>query len=540
MRIHIFLLLSVISIAASPVCGEPVGSPAQPAALDAPAPAPVDLSERVRLSLEKRCAGCHERDKLAIQPAGGGFDFVTHLDRLVGDRSLVAPGRPDSSLIYAMMVNRHVSLEGYGALGHEAPTAEEVDDVRQWILGLSRAAVTCAGRRRMTLARSGEVIAALVSPGGEALKSIRFISLAKDHNACASPQEMRSRVAAVRELVSVLRVEPGAFDLPFAADDAPILAVRLTDLGWSPAEWDTMAAHAGAPQLKDEKIISAYGTATPLIGAEDLADAARRLGAYAGLLDATGALASLLRDGRAQVGLAQAAADLGVAPSALPLLLARGGGEGKATVQRLRQGSMPAQAWRRLRAVTTVGTGQRKGGLAYAVPTPIANDEEPLDVGVWTERVAYERGDLLTLNAVANRDCNLTVINVDTRGQATVLFPSDSNPDNAVKANKPVRIPSEVEPYQLRVTEAGTESFVAICNTQRKRLIGIDQDFETQRFTSLGDWQAFLKTAQTRETLIGRKDTPRRRRTRRPPAPTVPVVPGSELEARAAIYVKVE
>ena len=538
-RLGALTLLVVLSSAAGlPANAQDGQLPATPAAAEAPAAAVPGSAEAARAVLDKHCARCHQRGR-GEAAAAQALDYVLDIEQLARANSFVKPGRPDASRLYTVMISGHVPAQVYDAT-NPGPTADEIDQVRGWIEGLSRPEPpACADRRQVTLADEGRALAKLRGPGGAALKGIRFISLAAYQNACASADEMETKRRAVGELVTGLRTTLVEFDLPLAADDLPILAVRLGDMGWDPSQWDALAAQAGAPHLTDSALAEAYGTATPLIDVRDLASAALASGNFPGLASLGREASKFIRDGSASVDLARASADIGRGPAALleHLATVQGAAEGYAIA--LRQGTISASAWHDLRSVLA-RSASPEGPLAYADKAPLGEPAR-LDVALWTDKLTYQKGDLVVLTAQANRDCNLTVINVDTQGEGTVLFPSDSDPDNAVKAGSKVRIPSDIEPYLLRANESGTETFIAVCTLNRKRMLGIDQDFEKQRFSVLGNWRTFLKTAATRETLVGRRDTPRERRARaKAAAARAAAVTGPEQEARTAIYVKIE
>lgn len=122
-------------------------------------------------------------------------------------------------------------------------------------------------------------------------------------------------------------------------------------------------------------------------------------------------------------------------------------------------------------------------------------------------------GDEAVLLARADNDCHLTLINVDTDGQATVLFPNDLNTNNLLKADQEIQIPAADAGYRLTFDTVGTETFVGIClSDDIKTPPGIKHKFAAQRFTALGSWSEHLKKAEAAE-----KDwrKPRRKKLRR-------------------------
>lgn len=509
-----------------------------------PAPAPLAPHDRALAVLKAHCARCHEASLRAPEQPANALQNILDLDALQARPGLVQPGRPDASQLYTVMLRAHapVPMTTTAASG-AGPTPEEIDDVRAWITGLPvPSAPTCSGRRRVTLADLGSTLERLRKPGGAALKGIRFISLAGYHNACASAPRLEELRRAVSELVMALRTTLVDFDLPLAGDDIPVLAVRLGDMGWDASQWDALAALGRAPHVTEPALADAFGTETPLIDVRAFAAAAVQSGEYPKLAELGLVARSFLLDGSSDIDMASAANDLGLPDTDFAAVLDGATGSNEVFAKRLRQGLIPRAAWRQLRA--SLALPGDAGLLRFRPEAPAAagpENDAALDVGLWSDRISYKTGDLIVVTAQVNRDCHLTLINIDTHGDATVLFPSDSDPDNAVKAGAKIRIPSDIEPYQLRANEAGTETFVAVCTVNRKRMIGVEQDFEKQRFTILGDWRTFLKTAHTREAMVGRRDTPRQRRARaKADAAAKAAETAPELEARGAIYVKIE
>ena len=511
----------------------------QPVAVPEAVPGLTTARQAAHAVFQTHCARCHDKAQRTPEQPATALQTILDIEGLEKQPGLVQPGRPDASNLYAIMLRDHTPLQ----LGPANLAPDDVDAVRTWIEGVAaRPVENCTGRRRITLADIGRALQRLRQPGGTALRGIRFISLAAYHNACAGPGRMEDLRRAVGDLVTALRTTLVDFDLPQAGDDVPVLAVRLGDMGWNASQWDALATIARAPHLATQDLAEAYDTETPLIDVASLAAAAWQVGDYPNLANVSPLAQSFIADGRAEVGFAAAAQDVGLPELDFAALLETTAGPADGYAKRLRQGAIPRAAWHRLRAGLTL-PGE-PAALRYRADVPAAADpvsDAALHVGLWTDKATYKVGDLIVLTAQADRDCNLTLVNVDTRGDATILFPSDSDPDNAVKAGAKIRVPGDIEPYQLRANEAGTETFIAVCSVHRKRMLGVEQDFEKQRFTLLGNWRNYLKTAATRETLVGRRDTPRQRRARaKADAAAKAAPPPAEQEARAAIYVRIE
>ena len=174
--------------------------------------------------------------------------------------------------------------------------------------------------------------------------------------------------------------------------------------------------------------------------------------------------------------------------------------------------------------------GKRKARPAKTAKGAGGAAAEPV-LRVAGNKSTYAKGDALTLRVASTADCHLTLVSVDVRGRATVIFPSELASSNALAANQEMTVPAADAPYLLRVKEPGKERVIALCNLGTGAADGIRHDFERQRFTDLGEYRAFLAKAIAAEA--GERDrgavkpapppTRRKRRVRnRRPAPPPP------------------
>jgi hypothetical protein len=149
----------------------------------------------------------------------------------------------------------------------------------------------------------------------------------------------------------------------------------------------------------------------------------------------------------------------------------------------------------------------QSGGVTQSAPTNrfMAESRPRLDLFIRSDKDAYASGELVTFFVRANAECHLTLISVDTRGIATVLFPNEIDQNNLLLAGQELRVPGERATYQFRAQEKGRETLVGICTVGAKIAEGIRQDYERQRFTTLGNWRLFLK-----RVLAGESPEPRR------------------------------
>ncbi|GAK56215.1 OmpA family domain protein [Candidatus Vecturithrix granuli] len=84
------------------------------------------------------------------------------------------------------------------------------------------------------------------------------------------------------------------------------------------------------------------------------------------------------------------------------------------------------------------------------VPVP----RENIEVTAWFDKqcgAPYTQGEKIMINFRANKDAYITVYDIDTRGQVSVLFPNKMMPDNLVRGNQTYSMPNPSYTYDLVV-----------------------------------------------------------------------------------------
>jgi hypothetical protein len=268
-------------------------------------------------------------------------------------------------------------------------------------------------------------------------------------------------------------------------------------------------------------------------------------------------MTALARQYQKPAGTGTAAAETGLAADELLRRLADAPDALQPALRRLKQGSVSRYEFNQLIEFATKDP---------ATPAPPAPEAPPararqLELLLWPTQERYKVGELAAFFVESNIDCNLTLISVDAAGRGTVLFPNEFEQNNLLPAGKPLRVPSETAPFQLRLKTPGRESVIAVCNLVAKTADGIQHDFERQRFTILGDWRTYLgqlsleegadqKADRSTEARVRARQNPRL--TRQRPVTPPPAVVGSapavadppaapvEMQVRGAITVEVE
>jgi mono/diheme cytochrome c family protein len=506
-----------------------------PALLLAPAGrAEESAAAKARAGLSTHCARCHQSE-LAGAEGAKRFGNILDLEAIARDRGLVTRGRHDASRLYQRMVGRREPGDVYRTA--PGPTPEEIEAVRDWIAGLSRDDA-CEGRPVVSAASASAAMAQWLAAQQDYMaRDTRFLSLVALYNACAPASRLAAYRQAVARLMGLVGGRGGDIALEPIGDSNTILALRLRDAGLTPAQWDALTRNgprAPGGELPAEWLASAVVNNTVL-----LADAA--LAAPSPSVP-NAELAALAREWDQEVGLDRAAAEAGLERGALAARLSAYAGAEETAARRLLQGPVPRMAWQRLAEAMGLPPGRsptNDDGSSRAPPAA-GSSASAIDLGLWSEKPAYRRGELLSLAVTTSLACHLTLISVDPQGRAVVLFPNDIEPDNVIAPTVTIRIPSASGGYKLRLDREGEETIIAICRRTARRPEGIAFDFEKERFTILGDWRTFLREAGKREADIKRKEARRAKRKRKPEGPP-PIDPdGPALEGRAAITIPVE
>jgi len=176
----------------------------------------------------------------------------------------------------------------------------------------------------------------------------------------------------------------------------------------------------------------------------------------------------------------------------------------------------------------------------------------------------FEVGEHIVYRVQANRHCRLSLINVDPRGIATVIFPNAYARANQIGAQVAREVPAVDDPFVFTARDRGVEKLIALCADGDGAALGIRHDFTHQRFTVLGDWEQFLATGKPPQPLAASRNRVRwryrrvrrcyrykrkgrrlrrcrwvrRRAGRIPPKPTGPL-PLARLKAVAVVAVRV-
>ncbi|MFQ5717364.1 MAG: DUF4384 domain-containing protein, partial [Nitrospinales bacterium] len=72
-------------------------------------------------------------------------------------------------------------------------------------------------------------------------------------------------------------------------------------------------------------------------------------------------------------------------------------------------------------------------------------------VSVWMDKSEYQIGETITFNVTADKDCYLTLLDIGSSGNVTVIFPNAFHPDNLIRAGVTVQIPGPGDRFKFDV-----------------------------------------------------------------------------------------
>ncbi|MEL6374490.1 MAG: DUF4384 domain-containing protein [Pseudomonadota bacterium] len=522
--------------------------------------------------LAKHCARCHQSGKLKRKRPAKAFGNILDLAAIQKNPQLVRPGNPDASVLYTIAVKGEMPFDVFQAFkGGAAPTADEWAAVRRWIEKSEPGDATalgqaCAQRTPLDLNAITKLMAAHVEAQPPARRAtVRFITLTHLHNACDSADRMQAYRQAVTEVLRGFAPTPEAAAGIEAIDPAgTIIAFDMERLGWGAEQWQALLAAYPYGVLPDDAgaraLAKATATPLPYLRGDWLAHDATKKAALKTLLrgardpqtralqsagnpivtrNGVNVVEALARRYAGDVELRLAAAEVGLTPRTFLNRLDAVDGDASviALKPRFQQALVPRALMEELFELIALQVMKGEvaviGGetfmLRQAGGGPTARS---FDLTLSANRAAYRRGDLAVFTVRSSRACHLTLINIDTGGRGTVIYPNDFARRSLIKAGETLQVPAKGARYRFRLRDAGTERIVAVCNVDTPSADGITHDFEKQRFTDLGNYARFLDRAIAAD-VTGRRSAKERGRRGRAPRPP-------ELQARTAIMLPVE
>jgi hypothetical protein len=110
--------------------------------------------------------------------------------------------------------------------------------------------------------------------------------------------------------------------------------------------------------------------------------------------------------------------------------------------------------------------------------------ENDFAIRLWTNRKNYRMGEKITFFFRAERDCYVNLVDINSRGELTLLFPNRFHTDNFIRAGKTYQIPDEAYGFTFEIQPpAGTDRVYAIAASRPLDIF--DGDFDQSAFMAV-------------------------------------------------------
>jgi hypothetical protein len=124
-----------------------------------------------------------------------------------------------------------------------------------------------------------------------------------------------------------------------------------------------------------------------------------------------------------------------------------------------------------------------------------------------SDRSLYKQGQTPVLTVKSDKDCFLTVTDVDEKNKGGVIFPNKFQQDNRIKAGVENQIPGLNAAFRFRLDDKGAETLVAVCTVEKFDVDGIKHDFTHAALTTVNDYsgtvaKSIAKTRQIRAISV--------------------------------------
>ncbi len=246
--------------------------------------------------LDRYCARCHQTGKLEGPAADGRIADILDLAALARDPALVLARNPDGSRLYQSILTHAMPPAGLDSddgradktkeEAAAAPSALELSAVRDWIESLPETAA-CSAEPPTSPAAAAALMRKALAEAGAGARDLRFVTIGHLVADCRAAQ-VPAYQQAVARLFNSLSWESSAVQLVALDTAGTILMLRLGDVGWVAAHWETLAQAYPYADVQGlgvpPDIVAMTGSRAPLLGADWLVTAATRPATYYDLL----------------------------------------------------------------------------------------------------------------------------------------------------------------------------------------------------------------------------------------------------------------
>jgi hypothetical protein len=251
-------------------------------------------------------------------------------------------------------------------------------------------------------------------------------------------------------------------------------------------------------------------------------------------------VAALARRYEDNLDLKAAAAEFGMTPDQFKdAVLSSADGVDRQLVRRLVQSAVARDQFERdfgriARRITDDELVRARFNEPRIAPTRVTSTD--VDLSLTSDSSTYQAGDKAVFTVTASRDCFLTLTDVDSKGQGTVLLPNRFRQNNRIRAGEDVQIPGPGDRFEFAMKDRGTETIIAVCSERNREVDGIKHDFTRSAFTAVDNYSATVSKAY--ETTRSIRVTEAAQPAAQQPRPAAPAAPSGRT-FRTSIKVQV-
>jgi hypothetical protein len=224
--------------------------------------------------LDKSCSRCHQDGRLtAREKPAKNFGYILQLDQLVANPTYILPGNPYGSKLFKQIVDKEMPYDVmYEGSSNYTPTPDDLKALETWIKSLG-AVASCDPSQFISNAQIVSMMAADLDQQPRArVKGTRYLTLTNLKNACIDENTLNVYRQGAIKLINSLGRSSDVVKLDTIDPGKTIIRINIDDLGWDPADWDTVLAiypYNTQPDIKLTSIFKdATGTQLPYVRAD--------------------------------------------------------------------------------------------------------------------------------------------------------------------------------------------------------------------------------------------------------------------------------
>ncbi len=110
--------------------------------------------------------------------------------------------------------------------------------------------------------------------------------------------------------------------------------------------------------------------------------------------------------------------------------------------------------------------------------------KQDFEIQIWTDKTNYRVREPINFYFKAERDCYISLVDINSKGEITQLFPNQFDRNNRIQGGRTYHIPGDTYGFQLKAQPpVGTDRIYAIASTQPINIFS--NDFNNQSFISV-------------------------------------------------------